>query len=156
MKKETFKDYFERINRILLYINSNLGDNLDLKKLAEMSNFSLFHFHRIMRAYLGESLGEYIQRIRLETSHHLLRHTMEPVREIALKVGYDSPSSFNKAFMKRFGITPSSVRNRIGGSEFHFLNPFIKTIVMNPVVLKPKLVVLKEKKVVYVQSIGKY
>ncbi len=42
--------YFERINKVLVYIDRNLGEKLDLEKLASIAHFSSFHFHKIMRA----------------------------------------------------------------------------------------------------------
>ena len=56
-KAETIKDYHERINQVLLFINNNLEEKLTLETLSSISNFSPFHFHRIMRAHLGESIG---------------------------------------------------------------------------------------------------
>jgi AraC family transcriptional regulator len=46
-KTLTKVDYVKRINVIEEYINNHLDEGMDLKKLAEMSNFSVFHFHRI-------------------------------------------------------------------------------------------------------------
>ncbi|MEZ5147844.1 MAG: AraC family transcriptional regulator [Bacteroidales bacterium] len=66
-REETAKHYRERINTVLHYIQTHLDEELDLNKLAELSAISPFHFHRIMRAYLNESLMSYIIRVRLET-----------------------------------------------------------------------------------------
>ena len=67
-KEETQKGYYERINKVISYINLHIGDEMDMKQLAQIGNYSDFHFQRIMRAYLGEPLGAYIIRIRLESS----------------------------------------------------------------------------------------
>ncbi len=147
------KDYYERINRVLLYINNHLGENLDVDKLAGIANFSSFHFHRILSAYLHEPLYSYIIRIRLDNAARLLRYTAEPVNEIAYKVGYDSPSSLTKSFKKRFGVSPVEFRDMhkelpaeglLIRSDFSFIE------------LKPRIKVIDNKKVVYVQTIGKY
>jgi AraC family transcriptional regulator len=53
-KSQTKSIYFERINKVLVYIDSNLGEKMDLGMLADLAHFSPFHFHKIMRAYLRE------------------------------------------------------------------------------------------------------
>jgi len=96
VKADTRNIYFERINKVIYFINNHLDESLEVKKLAQLGNYSPFHFHRIMRAYLGESLGTFIIRIRMETAVTLLIHSNEAISDIAFKVGYENPSSFNK------------------------------------------------------------
>jgi len=154
-KEETIKDYQERINKVLHYVNNNLDEKLDLKRLADISNFSTFHFHRIMRAHLNESLGAYIVRIRLDTAARLIKFTGEPLNEIAYKVGYDTPSSFSKAFKKRFNFSPLDFRNENHDLKLNgaYIDPENLKYTMK---LKPKIVTLSGKQVVYIQTIGKY
>ncbi len=154
-RQQTRKTYCERINRILQYINNNLDQKLDLNELANLSHYSPFHFHRIMRAYLGESLGSYIIRIRMEAAAHLLRMTALSVSEIAFKTGYDMPSSFNKAFRKRFGVSPSrfrSDRNINYSFEYKKQNQSI----MKNLTPEPRMEILKEIRVIYATAIGRY
>ena len=155
-KAETIKDYHERINMVLLFINNNLEEKLTLETLSSISNFSPFHFHRIMRAHLGESIGEYILRIRLNTAAQLLRFSNETVQDISFKVGYETPSSLNKAFKKRFDLSPLEFRSKQAQ-----LQPDINIIkldlqTMEKFKLNPKIAELKENKVIFIQSIGDY
>lgn len=60
--------YHQNLNRVIEYIHNNLDSKIDIKVLANISNFSPFHFHRISRALLGEPIGAYISRIRVETA----------------------------------------------------------------------------------------
>ena len=54
-QKQTNKAFYkEKLNLIIEHINNNLDSKIDLKMLAEISNVSPFHFHRISRALLGE------------------------------------------------------------------------------------------------------
>jgi AraC family transcriptional regulator len=50
----TKEDYQKRVNIVIEYINNHLDKDIDLEKLAEISNFSKWHFQRMMKAYLGE------------------------------------------------------------------------------------------------------
>lgn len=151
----TVKTYFERINIVLQFIDNHLGDSLDLDYLAGISCYSPFHFHRIMRAYLGESLGSYIQRTRMNVVAQLLRYTDLQVAEIAYKVGYDTPSSLNKVFRKRFGVTPGYFRNN---KEFQLsMNGKTKhKIGMNNLTLEPEYRRIADFRVIYVTAIGAY
>ena len=71
----TREEYLKRVNLVIEYINNHLGNDIDLNQLAEMSHLSPYHFHRVMSAFLGEPLGAFIVRKRIETPAHLLRYT---------------------------------------------------------------------------------
>ena len=152
-KPETVKEYYERINKVLIYVNNNLNEDIDLEKLASISNFSIYHFHRIMKAYLREPLWAYIMRIRLDAAARLLRFSNKPINEIAYEIGYETPSSLNKAFKKRFNVTPMEFRESKG--YFHANGTFIqlpqKLEIMK---LKPKIRQMKDKNVIYITTKG--
>ncbi len=95
---------------MLSYVDAHLNETPDLEQLATFANLSKFHFHRIIRAYLNETLGNYINRIRLETAVKLLRYSSQPIYEIGYQVGYQTPSAFAKAVKKMFGVSPSQIR----------------------------------------------
>ena len=103
-------NYQRSFDKVLTHIDENLDEKPDLDTLAEIANLSKFHFHKIMKAYLDETLGNYINRVRLETAAKLLRYSNQAIYEIAYQVGYETISAFNKAFKKRFGISPSAMR----------------------------------------------
>lgn len=65
-KKTTKEEYQKCVNVVVEYINQHLGEDIDLKSLARISNFSPFYFHRIMKAFLGEPIGTFIVRTRTE------------------------------------------------------------------------------------------
>ncbi|MBI9062384.1 MAG: AraC family transcriptional regulator [Marinilabiliaceae bacterium] len=152
---ETQKDHFERINRVLQYIHHNLHETIDLEGLARRSNYSIFHFHRIMSAHLGESLGAYIQRIRLEMAASLLRYSKLEVQDVAFQVGYESPAAFNKAFKRRFSVTPTVFRS----SKIEFkqkCNPKEQQLIMDNLTTQPVWKMLDQTDVIFVQRIGNY
>ncbi|NVN94136.1 MAG: AraC family transcriptional regulator [Bacteroidetes bacterium] len=154
LKAETAKDYQERINKVLVYINNHLSEDLDLRLLAEISNFSPFHFHRIMRAHLGEALGSYIIRIRLEIAARLLEFSQETISDIAWKIGYETPGAFSTAFKNRFGVSPIEFRNST--VKNHIFNHFINKENTMKMELKPKIKEISTRKVIYIQVIEAY
>ncbi|PIE76640.1 hypothetical protein CSA17_01140 [bacterium DOLJORAL78_65_58] len=65
MKKTTRQDYEERMLRVLLHIRDNLDRNPGLDELAAVAHFSPYHFHRIFRGMVGESLQSHLRRLRI-------------------------------------------------------------------------------------------
>lgn len=71
---------------------------------------SVFHFQRLFLRETGSTPGVFQRRIRLEGAAMRLIWTRETAGQIAHDFGYDSQSSFNKAFITRFGVSPGRFR----------------------------------------------
>ena len=110
VRPETLHDYHERLNRVLVFIDQNRSGELSLDRLANVACLSPCHFHRIFRAMVGEPLGQYVQRVRLETAVVQLQTSTRNVLEIALDAGYESAAAFTRAFEQRFGLAPTECR----------------------------------------------
>lgn len=110
MKEETRSDYQERITRVLLYIRHHLDDPLSLDELASVAYFSPYHFHRVFRGMVGETVAEHVRRLRLERAARHLIYTPRSVTDLAFDAGYETMESFIRAFRKRFGYAPSCYR----------------------------------------------
>ena len=90
------------------HIDRSLAQPLDLKSIAEVANFSAFHFHRIFTYFVGETPIDYIQRLRVEKAAWKLReNNPQSITEIAYSCGFGSISLFSRTFKKYFGMTPS-------------------------------------------------
>lgn len=112
------EDYTSRINIVQDYIESNLLREFSLNELAKVANFSPYHFHRIFHAMTGETLFQYIQRIRLEKAAFLLLSNRKmSITDIALQYGFSNQASFAKAFKNRFNMSASKLRNMVESSE---------------------------------------
>ncbi len=106
----TKKEHNERILRALVHIQENLDGELSLEVLAGVAGYSPYHFHRVFRGMVGESLSEHVRRLRLERAALRLRRGEQPVTEVALDAGYETHESFTRAFRARFGRAPSDWR----------------------------------------------
>lgn len=105
-------DYRPQVERALGHILEHLGEPLTLAAVARVAHLSEFHFHRIFASVVGEPVGRFITRKRLELAAlRLAYEPARPVTEIALDVGYSSVSNFSKAFASFFGCSPSRVRD---------------------------------------------
>lgn len=100
------------MHRVLEHIDRHLDEPLELSSLAAVANFSPFHFHRLFTAWMGETLGDYMRRRRLETAaQRLATQPRLPVMQVALSVGFGSTEAFARAFKSHFGATPTAYRN---------------------------------------------
>ena len=110
MKKSTQQEYVKRILSVLVFIQKNLDDELSLEEYARVAHFSPYHFHRIFRGMVGESLHEHIRRLRLERAATRLKRTDRSIIEIALEAGYETHEAFTRAFRTLCGCSPSHYR----------------------------------------------
>ena len=103
--------YQQRINNALAFIEANLAESLPLELVAQKSYFSPFHFHRIFRGMMNETLNNYIARRRVEKAANILIVKPElSITDIAFLCGFSSSANFAKAFKKHFGFSASDIR----------------------------------------------
>ena len=67
-------DYVDRVNRAVDYVTQDLARPLRLEDVARAACFSPYHFHRIFRVVMGETLAAFVKRVRLERAVYLLSH----------------------------------------------------------------------------------
>ncbi|WP_432654032.1 GlxA family transcriptional regulator [Sinorhizobium fredii] len=68
---------------------------------------------------LSISPGAYYLRLRLQVAHRLVRDSGIPMRDIALRCGFDSLSAFSRAYRREYGASPLKMRgaNRAASSR---------------------------------------
>jgi AraC family transcriptional regulator len=99
-------------SEVLKYIGHHLSSDLSLDRLASFSGYSSFHLHRLMKQELGEPVGSYIKRKRIESAAMLLGLTSYPASQIKEMVGYENDSAFSKAFHQVMGCSPREFRKK--------------------------------------------
>ena len=105
------KEYIARINRVLDFIELNLDQPLSLEKISAVANFSSFHFHRIFGSMMGETLNQFIQRLRIEkAATQLAAYPDKSITEIALICGFSGSASFARTFKEYYGVNASKWR----------------------------------------------
>jgi len=104
--------YLARIQKALHFIESNLSANLSLTDVATASHFSDYHFHRIFKGIMDETLNDYISRRRLQRAANSLVFSPDlSITQIALDHGFSSSANFSKAVKLYFGYSPSQLRD---------------------------------------------
>jgi AraC family transcriptional regulator len=104
--------YRHRINRAIDYVEQNLAGDTSLETLASIAGFSPFHFHRVFASTTGETIHDFVTRLRFERAIALIRATpRKSLTDIALEAGFRSSSNFSRKFAQRFAMKPSSLRD---------------------------------------------
>lgn len=164
MKKSTEQLYKQRILRVQMYIQKNLDRELSLEELAQKSHFSVYHFHRVFKAIVGESLKEHIRRLRLEGAASQLKYTDESVINVAFDAGYQTHEAFTRAFKTTFGCSPSAFRNNCSTSQQILakyqndrqLKKRSKNLVNGDEIMEVKIENIEPMRVAFVRHVGPY
>jgi AraC-like DNA-binding protein len=102
--------------RCVAFIENNLDDpRLDPAKIAAAAGISVRYLHKIFHAS-GESVGDYVRRLRLARSYDDLadlRKRHVKIKEIAFRCGFKNPTHFSDAFKDYHGLSPSEVRRAV-------------------------------------------
>lgn len=98
------------IFRSLAMIEESIQENLTVEKLAKDIHFSKYHYQRLFRETVGETVMGYVTRRRLFLAAQDLVRTEDSVLSIALKYGYDSHEGFTRSFKAYMGVTPTEYR----------------------------------------------
>ncbi|MCG8687110.1 MAG: AraC family transcriptional regulator, partial [Desulfobacterales bacterium] len=112
VKNQTMREeYIARINRVVDHIERHMDHELSLEVLANVACFSPFHFHRVFRAIIGETLNQFINRVRLQkAASQLVSDPKKSITEIAFDTGFSSSATFARSFKKYFGMSASHYR----------------------------------------------
>lgn len=105
-------DLTQDIQNALSYIETHLTEKLEIREIAKEACLSPFYFQRIFTALCGIGVGEYIRSRRLTLAGEELSRSDARIIDIAAKYGYDSPDSFNRAFQRFHGISPSAAKRK--------------------------------------------
>jgi AraC family transcriptional regulator len=103
-------NYEARIQRVLRYIHDHPAEDLSLDVLADVAAMSRFHWSRVWRGVMGETVTGTVRRLRMHFAAMRLVHEDCPIAQIAASVGYPDKASFARAFASEFGCTAKSYR----------------------------------------------
>ena len=98
-------------NNTIDYLETVLDDEIDEKKVTQLSGYSYSMFSRLFSILTETTLSEYLRSRRLTEAAVILRNKDEKIIDVAFKFGYESSDSFGTAFKNFHGFTPSEVRN---------------------------------------------
>jgi AraC-like DNA-binding protein len=101
------------VSRAIGWIRDNYAEPMKIDDLARLSGMSASAFHRHFRAVTALSPLQFQKRIRLQEARSLLVARPSDVAGIGHRVGYDSPSQFNREYRRLFGAPPGQDAARL-------------------------------------------
>lgn len=90
-----------------------LQDNLSLNKLSESISETENHISETLSQYLNTKFFQFVNSFRIEEAKKALQDSDKLITNIAFDVGFNSKSTFNTAFKKMVGYSPSAYRNSL-------------------------------------------
>ena len=103
----------ERIRAMLTYIEANLANELNTKKIAESVSISESVCLRCFHRMLGITPIQYVKQTRLDKAAELLRSSTMTTKAVAFECGFNDVSYFTKAFRERMGCTPKEYKGKM-------------------------------------------
>lgn len=100
------------IKQVQELVTRELGIETSVKTIADRVYLHPVYLSKIYKGETGESLGDYIIRMRMERAVHMLKFTNKKIYEITAELGYQNPQYFSKIFKKFYGCTPNEYRDQ--------------------------------------------
>ncbi len=109
------------------YISKNYSEQIEIEDLAKLCMLSETHFRRLFKNIMEMTPTHYINKTRVLEACKYLKTTDINIAQIALKVGFITPSTFNRNFKKFIGTSPKNWRKKPEHYERILLEYNIKT-----------------------------
>ncbi len=100
------------IENMIDWVEANLKDEPTLDKMSFYVGYSSFYCSTKFHEVVGVSFKEYIMRRKLTQAAIELRETGHRIIDIAVNYGFSSNEAFSRAFLKRYGYSPSQFRKK--------------------------------------------
>lgn len=91
-------------------IEKRITERLTVESIASGVYLSKYHYQRLFREIVGDSVMEYVTKRKLSLAGRVLLETNTAILDIALDYGYDSRDSFSRSFKAHMGVTPTEYR----------------------------------------------
>ena len=101
------------LSKIDEYIDANCDQKIGVQELADLANFSMFHFSKVFKETTGLPPHQYVIQHRLDRVRHLLETSKLSLAQIAYEAGFSSQSHMSVTFQQNFGASPGKYRKTI-------------------------------------------
>lgn len=110
LKASTKRELFKRLTIGRDYLTSCLQDDVKIEMVCKEVGMSKYHFIRSFNDLFGTTPHQFLKKERIDFAATLLVDNNLDIAEIASKSGYESPSSFTRAFKQVYGKLPSELQ----------------------------------------------
>ncbi len=98
------------LKKVISFIDNNILEKIELNDLVKMTKWGSVHFNNVFVKYLGVTPYKYLINRKIEQAKLLIDHSDLNIMEIAIDLGFESYSSFYKAFKNYTGFTPEKYK----------------------------------------------
>lgn len=106
-----------------LYISQNCTKSLTLDDISRYIGFSKYHFSHLFKTYTNMTFIDFLTTERIKMAESLISNPKAHMIDIAYDSGFSSISSFNRAFKKIKGISPSEFRKTLINNSVDVKSP---------------------------------
>lgn len=96
--------------KLIDYINENYAQDIEIMEVAKLFNLTSRNINKIFVYFMEQNFYSYLHQVRVHAACDLLVNTDDPITDIAIAVGYNSPKTLLRNFIKHVGVTPSEFR----------------------------------------------
>ena len=111
--------YIPKIFETIDFIEENMTDEVNISTLAKQVGVSPWHFQRLFKSLVGDSLGGYLRGRRLAMALELLQTSNLRIIDIAVHVGFNSHEAFTRSFKQKFNV---------GSKDYREINPIVSQL----------------------------
>ena len=115
-----FHDRFEKttgqnssLERVLNFCQEHFREGLSIKMVASELSLSEGYISHLFAYRIHQSFPDYVNALRLNEAIHLMQQGGRTLSDISASCGFSSIRTFNRSFLKKYGITPSQYRKNM-------------------------------------------
>ena len=112
-KKESSGNSADRkLNEVVNFIRANYSEDISRDNIAFAIGVSPEYLSRIFNSRMKMTIIDFITETRIDASMTMLESTDKTIIEIAFSSGFNSLRTFNRAFLRRKGVSPTQYRQQ--------------------------------------------
>jgi len=113
LPRENSKGAPSWLYRVMDKLNSQYCEHLTLDELGQEAGVHPVHLSRVFRKYVGEGVGEYVHRLRIQAACRQMLAPESTLAEVAMETGFADQSHFTRTFRRVTGMSPGAFRARM-------------------------------------------
>ncbi|HEX5707211.1 MAG TPA: AraC family transcriptional regulator [Pyrinomonadaceae bacterium] len=99
--------------RAVELLEAEFRSSLTVADIASRVGVHPFHLSKVFRQFRRETVGDYVQRLRVQHACRLLSETETPLASVALEAGFSDQSHLTRVFRRLTGMTPGRLRSAL-------------------------------------------
>lgn len=105
--------YYERLARVKEYVYEDLARSPTLREAATVARMEMHYFCSFFRDKTGVTFTTWMDHVRVQGAVSLLASKNYTISQVAEEVGYRSIRTFQRAFKRHTGMSPSAFKKEI-------------------------------------------